>query len=219
MANWCISEYKLTGDRQELDAVYELMHGLEAMEKPRVENDFGSTFLGCLVDALGGDWQTTLCRGAWHNLVRGQDCITFTTESAWNPANEVWDMMCDSFPSLRYYFYAEEPGCAIYQTNDAEGLYYPNRIKAEYEKDDDWHEAFFRTADDALTWLNKSTGKSFESIDDLTDSDPYCAVHPIDILTHEQDLFNRAITKSKKTMTIENGVITINCNLSTSDLL
>ena len=55
MPNWCSSAYALEGDANEIKSLYELMKGLENMEKPSVENGFGTTWLGCLVDALGKD--------------------------------------------------------------------------------------------------------------------------------------------------------------------
>ena len=46
------------------------MKGLEEREKPSVENDFGTSWLGCLVAALGKDWQDIHCRGSWSELER-----------------------------------------------------------------------------------------------------------------------------------------------------
>ena len=63
MPNWCSSAYAIEGDANEIKSLYELMKGLENMEKPSVENGFGTTWLGCLVDALGKDWNDVSCRG------------------------------------------------------------------------------------------------------------------------------------------------------------
>lgn len=55
MPNWCSSAYVIEGDAKEIKSLYELMKRLEDMEKPSVKNGFGTTWLGCLVDALGKD--------------------------------------------------------------------------------------------------------------------------------------------------------------------
>lgn len=227
MANWCDTRYTLMGDKQELDAVYELMYGLETMEKPRVENDFGNTFLGCLVDMLGGDWENASCRGEWGDLKRLDDRITFCTSTAWAPLNEVWDMLCKRYPSVRYYYYAEEPGCNIYETNDATGLYYPNRFKAEYSSSFDRAagfpgvEAYFTTRDEAMAWIKERLGIDFSSSDEreklLKIYGIDIAIHPINIITHEQDLLCRAIVKSAK-FDYSDGNVNITCDLSNSGL-
>lgn len=53
MPNWCSTAYVIDGDAKEVKQLYELMKGLEERKTPSVENGFGTTWLGCLVDALG----------------------------------------------------------------------------------------------------------------------------------------------------------------------
>lgn len=55
MPNWCSTAYVIDGDAKEVKQLYELMKGLEERKTPSVENGFGTTWLGCLVDALGKD--------------------------------------------------------------------------------------------------------------------------------------------------------------------
>ena len=60
MPNWCSTAYVIDGDAKEVKQLYELMKGLEERKTPSVENGFGTTWLGCLVDALGKDWNDVL---------------------------------------------------------------------------------------------------------------------------------------------------------------
>ena len=110
MPNWCSTAYAIEGDAKEIKSLYELMKRLEDMEKPSVENGFGTTWLGCLVDALGKDWHNVHCRGSWSCLELEDDVLKFSTETAWSPCNETFDLVLEKYPSLRYYFQAEEPG-------------------------------------------------------------------------------------------------------------
>lgn len=110
MPNWCSSAYVIEGDAKEIKSLYELMKKLEDMEKPSVENGFGTTWLGCLVDALGKDWNDVSCRGEWSCLEMDGEVIRLYTETAWSPCNEVFDLVREKYPSLYYYFQAEEPG-------------------------------------------------------------------------------------------------------------
>lgn len=55
------------------------------------------------------------------------EVIRLYTETAWSPCNEVFDLVREKYPSLYYYFQAEEPGMGIYETNDISGVYFPDR--------------------------------------------------------------------------------------------
>lgn len=125
MPNICTAYYVIEGEKTELDALYETMTSLQAMEQPLVENSFGPTWLGCLVKALGGNPKEVLCRGEWMDLERADDTLRVTFETAWTPCYEVTALMKSTYPSLHIYYKAEEPGCEIYVKNDAEGKYFP----------------------------------------------------------------------------------------------
>ena len=75
---------------------------------------------GCLGQGLG---QGELS-GDWANLEMVGETLRFTTETAWGPCNETFDLVCEKFPSLRYYYQTEEPGMGFYETNDSEGKYF-----------------------------------------------------------------------------------------------
>lgn len=113
MANICITNYVIEGEKKELDALYQTM-------KEQQENN-----LGCLVKALGKDPEEVECRGAWTDLERQGDTLRMTFETAWTPCYEVTDLLKATYPSLRIFYKAEEPGNGVYLKNDAEGKYFP----------------------------------------------------------------------------------------------
>lgn len=125
MPNICTAYYVIEGEKKELDALYETMTSLQAMEQPLVENGFGPTWLGCLVKALGKNPEEVLCRGEWLELERADDTLRMTFETAWTPCYEVAALMKSTYPSLHIYYKAEEPGNGIYVKNDVEGKYFP----------------------------------------------------------------------------------------------
>ena len=53
MPNWCFTTYAIEGNAQEVEKLYGIMKELGERKEPSVENGFGTTWLGCLVDALG----------------------------------------------------------------------------------------------------------------------------------------------------------------------
>ena len=113
MANICITNYVIEGEKKELDALYQTM-------KEQQENN-----LGCLVKALGKKTEEVECRGVWTDLERQGDILRVTFETAWTPCYEVTTLLKEAYPSLRIFYKAEEPGCCIYLKNDAEGKYFP----------------------------------------------------------------------------------------------
>lgn len=128
MPNWCYTTYTVVGEEKEVEALFGLMEKLENMKKSLVDNGFGSNWLGNLVHSLGGDWQKVYCRGTWSNLDISGDTLYFDTESAWADPYEVVDFLKEKFPSLEFYYSAEEPGMRYYVTNDSTGSYYPERF-------------------------------------------------------------------------------------------
>lgn len=169
MPNWCFASYVIEGEKKEIDGLEQMMRKLDSMEKPAVENGFGTKWLGCLVHELGGKWEEIRCRGSWSELERVDDStIRFNTETAWAPCNETFDLICRRFPSIRYYYSSEEPGMCEYWTNDKEGKHFPDRFyidlctpKEEYDCE------YFRTLDDALRWLRENYSKDISSKEDV----------------------------------------------------
>ena len=121
MANICITNYVIEGEKKELDAVYETMKKLQD-SGASVEY---ATGLGLLVEALGKAPDEVMCRGGWTELERKDDTLRITFETAWTPCYEVTDLMKAIYPSLRIFYKAEEPDAGIYLKNDAEGKYFP----------------------------------------------------------------------------------------------
>ena len=65
-----------------LKSLYDLMNELQKQKEPYVPNDFGTAWLGCLVDALMKNWKNVFCRGSWYDLQFDGRVLTFNTETA-----------------------------------------------------------------------------------------------------------------------------------------
>ena len=113
MANICITNYVIEGEKKELDTLYQKMKELQGQN------------LGQLVESLGNPPDEVMCRGEWADLEREDDTLRVTFETAWTPCYEVTDLLKATYPSLRIFYKAEEPGNGVYLKNDAEGKYFP----------------------------------------------------------------------------------------------
>ena len=168
MPNWCSTAYAIEGNANEIQDLYKLMKKLEDMEVPSVPNGFGTSWLGCLVDALGADWQSVRCRGSWSCLELEEDVLKFSTETAWCPCNEVLDLVREKFPSLRYYYMTEEPGMEIYETNDDAGIYFPDRYYLDVcTPEEEYYNEYFTELQDVFRWLEDEFGHPVKSVDDI----------------------------------------------------
>jgi hypothetical protein len=177
MPNWCSTAYVIDGDAKEVKQLYELMKGLEERKTPSVENGFGTTWLGCLVDALGKDWNDVRCRGSWNGLEMDGDVLKFSTETAWAPCSETFDLVREAFPNLRYYFQAEEPGMEVYETNDEFGTYFSDRFFLDAcSPEEEYLSEYFETQEDAFAWLEEKCGEQSKS------EDAFCYLHEFQIV-------------------------------------
>lgn len=58
-----------------------------------------------------------------HN--KGIYSLKIEYESAWRPANEIWETVFQKYaPSCHFYWYAEEPGSEVYMSNDIAKKYF-----------------------------------------------------------------------------------------------
>lgn len=196
MPNWCYTNYAVEGDKQEIETLYDTMTELEERSEPLVENGFGKTFLGCLISALGGDWKECYCRGEWNDLDLQGGVLRFSTETAWSPCEDVIEFLKEKFPSLEFYYQAEESGMCFYQTNDKEGKYFPERYLlsgeglSDFFKDFDTCE-YFNTFDELVDWFKEKCGvevKSLEDIEELFEKweeekdDAYCNIYEFEVV-------------------------------------
>ena len=191
MPNWCSTAYTLVGDKGELDALYKTMSELEQRNQPVEPFKFGNTWLGNLVEALGEDTNTVYCRGEWHDLDYHNGAITFNTDTAWSPCNGVWDLVRCRYPSIDYYYLAEECGNGLYLTNDADGLHYPERYLVEMCVDGcENRMEYFYSLTEAPGWIGEMAGCSVEeneveALNELLqeqDEDAYCYLNEIQIV-------------------------------------
>ena len=168
MPNWCSTAYAIEGNAKELKKLYDLMNGLQERKEPSVPNGFGTAWLGCLVDALGENWEKVHCRGDWNNLQFDGNVLTFNTETAWSPCNEVFDMVCEKYPTLHYFYQSEEPGMGLYCTNDEDGKHFPDRFYVDVcISEEEYYTEYFSDLQSVYDWLEGICDMQVRSMQDV----------------------------------------------------
>lgn len=188
MPNWCYTTYKVDGNKKQVDKLKQTIDELKDMEKPLVKSDFGNLWLGCLVTILGGDWGKQACRGEIIDYDIDDDVLTINMEVAWCEPEGLRDFLKSKLPGINIYVSNEESGWGIYNTNDKEGKYFPER----YYIDGYPEENYFETLEDAAKWVSEITGKEVhteEEIEDACDEyedpnngDAYLSYHKFNII-------------------------------------
>ena len=192
MANWCETKYVFTGSRDALGELYDFLKELENCEESSVSNDFGTTWLGNIVNALGYDWHNIKCRGYWEDIWLNSTLLAFTVWSAWIPPYDIMEILKEKFTGVKYYYYAEEKGCGIFETNDFEGRFFPERYIVLFNDGLSFFCEHFVTIDESIQWLNEHSGyhsRELRDIEDYFHSDHkngdknlFCNIVPVNVL-------------------------------------
>lgn len=160
MPNWCSTDYYVLGSRKEIMDLSKRMERLENRKKSLINNGFGNTWLGNLVNNLGGDWENVYCRGEWmgREWNKEKNTLTFTTETAWQEMKE-WRRFIEScYKTIKILYVTEEPGMGIYKTNDLDEIFFKAKFVLDYGEDVE----YFETLDQAIVFIEELTGITIE---------------------------------------------------------
>ena len=165
MANLCFTSYRIVGKKEEVNDLFAKIKQLDDMDKPLVENGFGNLWLGCLVTILGGNWKNIYCRGSIIDFSLNDNILSIETESAGNEMSEVRHFIEEVFPTLNIFYYEEESGCEIYQTNDHGKQFFSFRFILD-NLDGDGPE-YYDNTDSLLEDASEIFGKKLKTMVDL----------------------------------------------------
>ena len=121
MPNWSQVSYRIRGKKKHLRNLNSILNKLGKRKTPLVKNGFGKYWLGCLVTALGGDWNEIPCRGEINHYYLDTDHLEISFEVAWSERREFRDFIESHYNNeIKIFYSQEEPGMGIYETNSYE---------------------------------------------------------------------------------------------------
>ena len=165
MPNWAYTQYKVTGDKKQVENLYGSMKNLGKMKSPGlVENDFGSTWFGNLIVKFSENWENIYCRGYWEDLRLKGGILYFSAESAWAELEEVRMFLEKIFTGIKIYYQTEEPGMGIYATNDRDQSYFYDKyiLWVEDCHDTEYYETLGTLIEDVEKITHRKDLKSLE---------------------------------------------------------
>ena len=159
MPNWCSTTYKCVGDLKEVKSLHKILKYIDKRKTTILKNGFGKWWLGNLVHKLGGDWEKYRCRGEITDYFLDENVLTINQETAWCEQEGVRRIIEEKFPSIKVYFMEEEPGCGVFDTNDASGSYFPERFFLDSYEDCE----YFETIEGAAKYVSEIVGHEVEA--------------------------------------------------------
>lgn len=91
--------------------------------------------------------------------------LKLTTETAWVACSELMDKIAEKY-GLQLFYYSEEPGCGIFETNDTEGLFYSFRYMVDSEKEGI---EYYDSWDEVVSVIKSITGITLDNISEAED--------------------------------------------------
>ena len=142
MPNWCYNSEVIAGPKEEVKPLYDNL--VKWVHKDICPNGFSNGWLGNIVGWSGiescknpGEWKYP-CRGELsddfdYSEDGDESIIQFSTETAWGPFPETWYAIVQKYaPGARYYFMADEPNMAIYESNDINHRFFSEEFVVSY---------------------------------------------------------------------------------------
>lgn len=182
MPNWDSIQYTIRGEEKELQEIYDALLKMKESEHP---DWVGSALMG-----LGFNRKSLedhQLRAFVREFSLEDGVLVITTEEAWC-MTELPNLLLEVFPNLDILYIEEEPGCEIYETNDAEGEKYPERAKIDCYLDGKDISEYFESVEEAIKFAQEVTGKNFTTpeefkdwSDDELEIDEYCYVNVFNV--------------------------------------
>lgn len=172
MPNWCFTHYIAEGPEDEIQKLEDLLNTLADMPHPGLQdNDFGPTWLGNILSALGWDMKDIIrgrCRGTYENVNRSSiNSVSFMTETAWCEADDTRHAIEQHFPGVKLYYISEEFGCGYWETNDIAGRYIDEEYYLATDDEYDYDSNYLTSLEDLIKKVSEITGLSeLKTLDD-----------------------------------------------------
>ena len=175
MPNWCYTDMYIKGPKEEVEQLNELIH--KWISKSYMPSFAGDNWLGNVVHGAGFETSDEAvggykCRGYIEYLgemtkFKGEEnqyYIEVQYESAWYSMHEMWYAVLEKYaPNCDMIWYAEEPGCAIYETNDTDELFFKDDyvVSCYLEEDNPLYKIFGEGGGITFVNLEKKLSKFF----------------------------------------------------------
>ena len=170
MPNWCETTYKCVGDLKEVRSLYKTIKANDKRKNPRVKNGFGRLWLGCIINALGDEWEKLRCRGEIYYYELDGNVLTICQNTAWCEQEGFRECIEKKFPSIKVYYREEESGCDVFYTNDSSGSYFPDRYLLDNYDEPLYYETIEEAAKSVSSIVEHNVEPTVKAVDDALEN-------------------------------------------------
>lgn len=177
MPNWNTTDYTLYGNKENIKRLYTDLKKTVDIDRTKESKPFtflgNSYWLGYIKKSFLPEVEEELpVRGEISYIeedIEDHDndmaSLKLTTETAWVACSELMDKIARKY-DLQLFYYSEEPGCEIFETNDLEGQFYSFRYMVDSEKEGiEYYDTFEQVAEA----IAKMTGIRLNNISEADD--------------------------------------------------
>jgi len=177
MPNWNTTDYTLYGNKDNIKRLYTDLKKTVDIDRTKESKPFtflgNSYWLGYIKKSFLPEVEEELpVRGEISYIeedIEDHDndmaSLKLTTETAWVACSELMDKIARKY-DLQLFYYSEEPGCEIFETNDLEGQFYSFRYMVDSEKEGiEYYDTFEQVAEA----IAKMTGIRLNNISEADD--------------------------------------------------
>lgn len=159
MANWCNVTYKCIGNKKELNKLYKVLEKMNKRNKPIIENDWGTMWLGELLNEMDYDVAQCHCRGVITEYYFEDDYLIIKQDTLGYECEDVRYSIEETFDGVEVYYQSFD-GCFL-RTNSFD--YFEDRYAVNLGQGDG--DMRFDEIDDVIDYFAKC-GYDIEDSDD-----------------------------------------------------
>ncbi|MCG0155292.1 DUF1281 family ferredoxin-like fold protein [Phocaeicola vulgatus] len=199
MPNWNTTDYTLFGYKKNIKRLYTDLKKTVDIDRTKESKPFtflgNSYWLGYIKKSLFPEVEEELpARGELSYIeeeIEDHDndmaSLKLTTETAWVACSELMDKIAEKY-DLQIFYYSEEPGCGIFETNDTEGQFYSFRYMVDSEKGGiEYYDTFDQVAESIADmtgiWLNNiSEADDNDKLSAFNNDDTFLIINEISVV-------------------------------------
>lgn len=197
MPNWNTTDYTFFGHKENVKRLYDDLKRTVDIDRTKERKPFtflgNSYWLGYIQKNILPDIKEELpARGEISYIDEDIDChdngmatLKLSTETAWVACSELMDMIAEKY-GLQLFYYSEEPGCEIFETNDTDGRFYSFRYVVDSENGGVEYYDTFEEVADAIESMTGIRLNDISEVDDklsaFNDDDTYLIINEISVV-------------------------------------
>lgn len=165
MANWAKTSYRIEGSKNDLEQVFNVINDFMTGKQPPIEDGAVKEWEGNILKALGATdehFKNNYLRGFIQEYELEGNLVCIEAEEAWG-ATDFRHVLEQLMPNLTIYYIVEEWGCEIYETNDFDGKYFPERFLVDARWNGTNCSEYFETKEQMERYLTKLMEKKVDN--------------------------------------------------------